>query len=285
MASATYSGALLLCTLLFLVHLSSGNSEVLTAVNITWSSINFKTILQWEPKPVNYAYTVEIDGNRLIRKKTCVHTTATECDVTNLLKDVKDTYTARVYSVVPNRDVDDFDTPSYEVSPEFIPYTQTEIGMPTIKTFEQKEKTLKVEIEDPLTPYRFNGSFQSIRDIFKHDLEYTLYYWKDQSTGKKWANTKSNQFEISIDQGKSYCFYVQATIPSRLNNRSSQKSNEKCTSVKREELDGLELEAILIIIAVAAGVLTLIIIFSVVVYKCTRSKAAPTKKESMPLNA
>ncbi|XP_060132701.1 tissue factor [Zootoca vivipara] len=289
MAGATKSSRalLLLCALLYLAHLSSGNSEVMKAVNITWSSTNFKTILQWEPNPVNYFYTVEIDGDRLVRKKICIHTSATECDVTKALKDVKDVYVARIYSEVPNRDPDDFDIPPYEVSSEFIPYAQTEIGVPTIKSFEQKERTLKVEIADPLTPYRFegNGSFRSIRDIFKDDLEYTLYYWKDQSTGKKSEKTKSNLFEISIDKEKNYCFYVQATVPSRSTNRSSQKSSVKCTSVRRDELDGLELEVILIIAAVAVGVIALIIILSVVVYKCTRSKPAATKKESVPLNA
>ncbi|XP_028588566.2 tissue factor [Podarcis muralis] len=290
MAGATNSSRallLLLSALLYLARLSSGNSEVMKAVNITWSSINFKTILQWEPKPVNYFYTVEIDGDRLVRKKICIHTSATECDVTNALKDVKDVYVARIYSEVPNRDPDDFDIPPYEVSSEFIPYAQTEIGVPTIKSFEQKENTLKVEIADPLTPYRFegNGSFRSIRDIFKDDLEYTLYYWKDQSTGKKQENTKSNLFEIHIDKEKNYCFYVQATVPSRSTDRSSQKSSVKCTSVRRDELDGLELEVILIIAAVAVGVIALIIILSVVAYKCTRSKPAATKKESVPLNA
>ena len=47
-------------TLLFSVF--KGNPELPTAVNITWSSINFKTILQWQPKPSGYFYTVEVHG-------------------------------------------------------------------------------------------------------------------------------------------------------------------------------------------------------------------------------
>lgn len=59
------------------------------------------------------------------------------------------------------------------------------IGRPAVRHIEQKNDLLKVIIEDPLTPYRFeNSSFKSIRDIFTHDLEYTLYYWKDKSTGR-----------------------------------------------------------------------------------------------------
>ncbi|KAH0618400.1 hypothetical protein JD844_017554 [Phrynosoma platyrhinos] len=155
--------------------------------------------------------------------------------------------------------------------------------MPTIKHFEQIDKTLKIEILDPLTPYRFdNGSFQTIRDIFKDNLEYTVYYWKDQSTGKKWSTKRSSQFELSVDEGKSYCFYVQATVTSNSKSRESPKSIEKCTSIKREELDSLNLDTVLIIAAIAAGVIVLVIILSVVAYKCRRPKA--TKKENIPPN-
>lgn len=127
-----------------------------------------------------------------------------------------------------------------------------------------------------------NGSFQSIRDIFKHDLEYKLYYWKDQSSGKvrscssfyifcsyimlhnfcttlrtsifaeniflifffalqKEATTKSNTFEISVDNTNNYCFYIEATIPSRRENRTGQESMVFCTSVGRTILDGMYL--------------------------------------------
>ncbi|XP_042320120.1 tissue factor [Sceloporus undulatus] len=268
--------------LLLLLGSCSGNSGVSTAVNITWSSINFKTLLLWEPEPTNYVYTVEIDGQLSDRKKACIHTRNTECDVTNLLKNVKDSYVARIYSEVPYQN-DDYNTPPYEVSPSFTPYAQTEIGIPTIKQFEQIDKTLIIEILDPLTPYRFeNGSFQTIRDVFKDDLEYTVYYWKDQSSGKKWSTKRSNQFELNVDEGENYCFYVQATVRSNSKSRDSPKSMDRCTSIKREELDRLDLDTILIIAAVAAGVIVLVIILSVVAYKCTRPKA--TKKENIPPN-
>ncbi|XP_053100972.1 tissue factor [Hemicordylus capensis] len=283
-AAVTCSRALLLCALFSLVRPSSGNSKVLTATNITWSSINFKTLLRWEPEPTDYSYTVEIDGEGLDRKKTCVDITKTECDVTKVLKNVKDTYTARIYSVMRHRE-DDYDTPPYELSPKFTPYSQTEIGIPTVEYFEQNNGILRVVVKDPLTPYRFNnGSFQSIRDIFVDDLEYTLNYWKDQSTGKKTATTKSNQFEIKIDRGENYCFYVQAVIPSRSLNRTSQESMVSCTSKKRDELDALGLDAILIIAGSTVGILILIIILSVIIYKCTKSKHAIKEKEHVPLN-
>ncbi|KAM6458071.1 tissue factor [Liasis olivaceus] len=283
-AVAPHAPALLLCTLLSLLSSNSGSSTVQTAVNITWSSVNFKTLLHWDPKPIGYVYTVEMDGDQLRREKVCIHTDKTECDVTNVvLQNLKDTYIARIYSEIPYNE-DNFETPPYEISPEFVPYTQTELGMPTITHFEQKDVTLKVEVADPLTPYRVNGTLQTIRGIFRNDLEYLLYYWKDQSTGKKLSKTKTNKFEVDVDKGKSYCFYVQTYIPSRVDNQKSEKSAVKCTSVQREDLDALDLDKILIIVGVAVGVLTIIIILSVVVYKCKRTKGTSSEKENMPPN-
>ncbi|XP_066481942.1 tissue factor [Tiliqua scincoides] len=283
LAAATACGrALLLCALLALVRPGSGNSDIQTAVNITWSSTNFKTLLLWEPKPTNYVYTVEIDGDLSDVKKTCVHTTKTECDVTKLLKNVRDTYVARIYSEVPYSDQSG--TPPYAISSPFRPYSQTEIGTLRIDTFEQNGTTLKVVVEDPLTPYRFeNRSLKSIRDIFKSDLEYTLHYWKDQSTGKKIAKTKSYQFDIEVDKDNNYCFYVQATILSRSQDRTSQKSVTKCTSVVNDN-SALEFDMILIIAGTVIGIVILIVVLSVVICKCTKSKDPVKEKENVPLN-
>ncbi|XP_067394350.1 tissue factor [Emydura macquarii macquarii] len=261
----------------------SGNSELSTAVNITWSSINFKTILQWQPQPTNYVYTVQISGVNADWEKECVHTKETECDVTDKMEKVKDTYTAHIVSEMLSR-TETFEEPPYAISPKFTPYNQTTIGRPGIQTYELNDSKLKVVVEDPLTPYRFpNKSFKSIREIFKNDLEYTLYYWKDQSTGKKEATTESNQFEIRIDKGKNYCFYVQATILSRTENRKSQESNVNCTSHQTDVLDEYGTEMLIIIAAAAIVTLITIIVLSVTLYKCKKTKHAK-EKETMPLN-
>ncbi|KAL8178300.1 UNVERIFIED_CONTAM: hypothetical protein K2H54_039788 [Gekko kuhli] len=284
--AASGSQALLLCALLFQLRPSSGNSSIQTAVNITWSSINFKTILEWQPKPSNYVYTVEIAGGLTNWRKTCVHSAQTECDVTYLLENARDTYTAHILSEMPLRENSDFDDSPYAISPTFIPYVQTLIGRPAIKHFEQKHGVLKVVVEDPLTPYRFrNSSFKSIRDIFTDDLEYTLYYWKDKSTGRKETKTRSNEFKISVDKGKNYCFYVQATILSRTENRKSEKSFDRCTKIETDTLDDLEPEGMIAIGAAVVGIFILFIISCVIAYKCKKLKAAAKQKENAPLNA
>uniref|UniRef100_A0A803JRF7 Tissue factor n=1 Tax=Xenopus tropicalis TaxID=8364 RepID=A0A803JRF7_XENTR len=165
-------------------------------------------------------------------KRKCIYTTATECDVTDLLENVKDKYTARIISEV--QDAEDFtEEAPYTDSPPFSPYQQTIIGKPVIDgyNFSKDHTKLTVIIKDPLTPYRFsNGNFKSIRDIFNNDLTYTVLYRRSSSTGKKQETSNSNEIVIKVDRGESYCFYVQATIPSRSQNRVSQVSDEKCTT-------------------------------------------------------
>ncbi|NXE37309.1 TF factor, partial [Ptilorrhoa leucosticta] len=261
-----------------------GYEELPTAVNITWSSINFKTILQWQPKPSGYFYTVEIHGRTSDIKRKCILTSETECDVTDVLRNVKETYTAHILSVMP-AEMDNFEEPPFAVSEKFTPYSQTVIGKPEIKDYSQKGSKLNVVFKDPLTPYIFpNGSFQSIQDIFQHDLEYKLYYWKDQSSGKKDVTTKGHKFEVSVDSGKNYCFYVQGIIPSRRENRNGQESMVHCTSVGRNILDEYGTEVFIIIAVIAVAVITLAIVLPVVLCKRKKAKKARAVREKEPLN-
>uniref|UniRef100_A0A8C6YVE1 Tissue factor n=1 Tax=Nothoprocta perdicaria TaxID=30464 RepID=A0A8C6YVE1_NOTPE len=243
-----------------------------TAVNITWSSINFKTILRWQPKPSDYFYTVEILGEMLGNTKNDL-TTETECDVTDVLRNVRETYTAHILSVTSSR-MDNFEQPPYAVSENFTPYNQTILGKPEIQNYTQKDSKMSIVFKDPLTPYMFpNGSFQSVRDIFKNDLEYKLYYWKDQSSGKKDATTKSNKFEINVESTKNYCFYIQGIIPSRSKSRTGQESMVLCTKYGTE--------VFIILAAVAVAVLALAIALPVILCKRKRAKLA---REKQPLN-
>ncbi|NXO00750.1 TF factor, partial [Rhinopomastus cyanomelas] len=255
-----------------------GNPELPTAVNITWSSINFKTILQWQPKPSGYFYTVEIHGRTSNTKKKCILTAETECDVTDALRNVTETYTAHILSVAPT-EVDNFEEPPFAVSEKFTPYNQTLLGKPEIKNYTQKGSTLTVVLQDPLTPYAFpNGSFRSIRDFFQHDLEYKLYYWKDQSSGKKDETTQSNTFEVHVDSTKNYCFYTQGIIPSRRENRSGQESVVLCTSIGRHVLDEYGAEVFIIIAVIAIAVITLATVLTVILCKRKKTKATREMK-------
>ncbi|KAF1658136.1 Tissue factor, partial [Aptenodytes patagonicus] len=214
-------------------------------------------------------------------KKKCISTAETECDVTDVLRNVKETYTAHILSVTSSG-MDNFEEPPFAVSEKFTPYSQTVLGKPEIQNYTQKGSKLNVVFQDPLTPYTFpNGSFRSIRDIFQDDLEYKLYYWKDQSSGKKAATTKSRKFEVSVDSTKNYCFYIQGVIPSRRENRNGQDSMVLCTSVGRTILDEYGAEVFIIVAVIAIAIITLAIVLSVILCKRQKAKAA---REKEPLN-
>ncbi|XP_036206674.1 tissue factor isoform X2 [Myotis myotis] len=181
---AAVSRTLLLGWVLVQVAGASGTTGVVVAYNITWKSTNFKTILEWEPKPINHVYTVQISHRLGNWKSKCYSITDTECDVTDeIVKDVKQTYSARVLSTPANA-TGYTGEPKYTNSPEFIPYLETNLGRPAIQSFEQIGTKLNVTVQDPRTLVRRNGTFLSLRDVFGEDLSYTLSYWKASSTGK-----------------------------------------------------------------------------------------------------
>ncbi|KAM8792001.1 tissue factor [Rhynchonycteris naso] len=277
---AVVSRTLLLGWVLVQVAAVTGTAGVVVPYNLTWKSINFKTILEWEPKPINHVYTVQI-SHRLGNWKTkCYHTTDTECDVTDeIAKEVKQTYAARVFSKPANA-TSYAGEPVYTNSPEFTPYFETKLGQPTIQSFEQVGTKLNVTVQDTRTSVKRNGTFLSLRDVFGKDLNYTLYYWKASSTGKKAVKTSTNEFLIDVEKGENYCFNVQAVIPSRRTNQKSLESSIECTSHEK----GIMKEMFFIIGAVLFVIIIFIIALSLFLYKCRKARARQSRKENSPLS-
>ncbi|KAM3915467.1 tissue factor isoform 2-T2 [Leptodactylus fuscus] len=201
-----------------------------TATKIMWSSINLKNIIDWEPKPTNYTYTVMI-RNQYFQdwKKKCIYTKETTCEVTDLMKDVNATYEIRIVS--EDKNLDTVEEPPYAEGPSFTPSDQTIIGKPVIHNFTLNRDTLTVLVKDTLSPYRYpNNTLIPLRDFFPNNFEYTLFYRKASSTGKKQQSSSTNEIVVKVDKGESYCFFVQALVPSRKQNRVSENSLEMCTS-------------------------------------------------------
>ncbi|XP_068919479.1 tissue factor isoform X1 [Petaurus breviceps papuanus] len=267
---------------LLLLHLSlaSGTSDIVLAHNITWKSIDFKTILEWEPKPVNYVYSVEISTRWGDWKKKCFQIKKTECDLTDEMKNVRETYIARILSEKPEKSDGDPEESLHANAPSFTPYLDTNLGQPKIESFKQNDTKLKVTVQDSITSFRPNGTFQTLRQIFHQDLTYTLYYWRASSTGKKSVNTNTNEFLVEVDKGESYCFNVQAVIPSRRAKQKSPESAIHCTSQDKVVFK----ELFFIVGAVLFVIIILIIILSVTLYKCSKARAKRDKKENSPLN-
>ncbi|XP_008831889.1 tissue factor [Nannospalax galili] len=248
------------------------------AYNLTWKSTNFKTILEWEPKPTNYAYKVLISSGSKDWTSKCFSKTDTECDLTDeIVKDVHQTYVAKVLSVPLNGTHFAGDLP-YTNSPEFIPYKQTKLGQPRIQSFERVGTILNVTVENSPTAIRRNGTFVSLREVFGKDLSYILHYWRATSTGKKTAKTNTDEFLVDVDKGDYYCFSVEALIPSRNENQRSPQSATECMT----QGQGVFRETFFIVGAVVFVAIIFIIILSLSLYN--RRKGRGRNGKNAPLH-
>ncbi|XP_043855659.1 tissue factor [Dromiciops gliroides] len=280
-AASSVRTVLLGFLLLFQVSFTSGTSDIVLARNITWKSTDFKTLLEWEPKPVNYVYSVEISTRWGNWKKKCFQINRTECDLTDEMKNVRETYTARILSEKPVKSDGDPEESLHANTPDFTPYLDTNLGQPRIQDFKQNGTKLKVTVQDSITSFRENGTFQTLRQVFNQDLAYILYYWRASSTGKKSVKTDTNEFLVDVDKGESYCFNIQAVIPSRKTKQKSPESTIRCTS----EDKAVSKELFFIVGAVIFVVIILVIvILSVTLYKCSKSRGKRDRKENSPLN-
>ncbi|XP_014012821.1 coagulation factor III, tissue factor a isoform X3 [Salmo salar] len=247
----------------------------------------------WDPKPSNYSYTVEysVIGQNRKKNQHCIRTMETECDLSNSLVDLKAIYSADVLSE-PLRGVnsDRIEFP-HTSSERFTPYEDTLIGRPEFKIEVSKDKRkIILYVEDPLTAL-FNEQNQqrTIRDVFADELQYKVTFGKATSTGKKTKISASSEIELDtrdVDPGVSYCFNVQAYIPSRRTDKQlGELSQRQCSpgddkSVFEEYGIGVIATFILliiIIIVVAIGV-------TVVCYR-RRRNANRSGKEGVPLRS
>lgn len=202
---------------LTLISAISGENYPPRAQNVSWFSLNFKTILTWSPEPTNYTYTVEFSGSGEDKTMHCIRTTETECDLTNKLVDLKKTYSADVVSEPLSIGNAEFVELPYASAPRFCPYKQTQIGKPTFKVVQSKDKTkMEVHIQDPLTAIKRDGKPLNIREIFGDDLMYEVHYRKAGSTGKTKTKGSGRVVEVKkLEPGMSYCFNVATHIRSR----------------------------------------------------------------------
>ncbi|KAF4095697.1 hypothetical protein G5714_023300 [Onychostoma macrolepis] len=230
------------------------------AQNVTWSSVNFKSILTWSPKPTNYSYTVEFSelGQDRDRTPHCIKTMATECDLTAELKNLKAYYSADILSE-PMRGVSsDLVEFPHSRSDQFSPYYDTAIGRPEFKievSSDKRKMTLHVT-DVPTTLFNKDNKRLNIRDVFGDHLQYKVTYRKAKSTGKK-EKIKKQHGEIS----------------------SYHCSPEDNPSIFEEYSVGVMAGAILIII-LAITAITIVIVMC-----CRRRKRAKnTGKEGLPLS-
>ncbi|XP_048861477.1 tissue factor-like [Brienomyrus brachyistius] len=276
----------LLCVLFLLFGKNAGMNTYPKAEGVTWTSSDFKTILKWGPEPVNYTYTVEVyrQGKDGEKNEHCIRTEKTDCDLTSMLVDLNATYIADILSEPLPGTPSDAVEPPYTKSPPFCPYYDTEIGAPHFRINVTQDKSkITLDIEDPVTAIYSGRRLLNIRDIFKNDLQYKVFYRKAQSTGKREKTTSSSKVVLDVDRGVSYCFNVQAYVPSRLGTKQDGKlSSMRCSpdrdkSIFEEYSIGVIAGGIVLVI-VLIGTITL-----TVVYCRRRKRGKDAGKEAVPL--
>ncbi|KAL4635923.1 tissue factor-like [Arapaima gigas] len=262
----------------------SGEDYFPRAQSVTWSSNNFKTILMWNPKPSNHSYTVEVFALEKDRERNpnCIRSTSTECDLTNMLTDLKKKYQAEVLSEPLLGMTSDLIEFPYTRSEEFSPYTDTSIGRPDFTVEVNKEKTkITLHIQSPLSPIYSNGKLLNIRDIFQDDLKYRVTYRKAKSTGKKVGITDTDQIVLDVEQGESYCFYVQAFIPSRKGDKQlGEQSKFKCSPIGEKSL--LEEYGLVVISCAALGIVISFVFAIILLWVCCKRCRAKNGKKGEP---
>ncbi|XP_077365067.1 coagulation factor III, tissue factor a [Festucalex cinctus] len=280
------TAALALLILLFL-HSNAVTGLYPRAQTVTWKSTNFKTILTWEPVPTDYSYTVEFSmvSRDKQRNSNCIRISTTMCDLTSSLTDLNACYVADVLSEPPLGVTSDLTEFPHTSSSRFCPANETDIGRPDFKleVSNNKSKTT-LFVTEPLTALFKDNRQLNIRDVFLEKLQYKVTYRKNKSSGKKVYISKTSVIELTdLDQGESYCFNVQAFIPSRsINKQLGELSQTQCSDDDKQSV--FDVYSVGVIATAILLVLLLIIIVVVTIVCCRHKKAAlKTEKEGIPL--
>ncbi|XP_060761492.1 tissue factor-like [Neoarius graeffei] len=256
----------------------SGDAPLPRAQNVTWTSLNFKTILTWRSVSEN-THTVEFSqvGKDRQRNPYCIQISHPECDLTGYLHYLKATYTADVLTEIMT--FDPMELPSTQ-SERFCPYKDTVIGAPQFNVTLDENDTIVLHITDQQTALYRDGRHLTLRDVFKHDLKYSIMYNKAGKTGRK-PIVMSDSEEVvmrDLEQGPSYCFRVLVSIASRSVNRKLAKwSLPKCspalTSNPLTEFDPVMLGTALLVIV------TFLVVISVSIVCCCRRRGREKQTE------
>ncbi|XP_059900550.1 coagulation factor IIIa isoform X1 [Gadus macrocephalus] len=274
--------ALSIDILIFTCLVSAG--EFPQAQNVTWTSTNFKTLLTWGPKPSeNYSYTVEysVVGENRESNPHCIRSRETMCDLSASLSRLRESYIAEVLSEPLRGVASDLVEPPYTRSQAFCPYLDTDIDRPDFTIVVGKDKrSVTLNVTDPLTALFKGNQQQSIRDVFADELQYRVTYRRHSSTGKKEYTSAGSVIELKkLDRGESYCFEVQAYIPSRKPGKQlGAQSQTQCSKGEKSFTDVYSVPVI------AGGILLILVIVTVgivvaVVCLKRRRKAQETAKE------
>ncbi|XP_037644593.1 tissue factor-like isoform X1 [Sebastes umbrosus] len=272
------------CLSAWIITTADGNI-VPKAENVRWVSLDFKTILKWTTTPSDYKYTVQYssDNGDWLDIVDCIQVSGSECDLTNNLEDFDRTFTADVKTEAENVEYD-YDELPHTYSPQFNPYKDSNISAVNFTVEAVDERTVIVNITDPLTGIHRRGKQLSLRDVFKKELNYKISYYKSESTNKRDNISESSTAEVStLDAGQSYCFMVAASIRNRPEStKLGAWSKQKCTPGTTNGLQELSLGAWVGAVFILLTVLIIIVTVTVLCCRCCRQRNT-SQQSSAPI--
>lgn len=203
----------LLCVLLF-------RTEVLSLLhnptNVTFTSVNFRNILQWSPgngytADTKYRIRYAIYGNkeRNIWKPVlhCADITRTWCDLSEETSDLEHSYYAMVRAVGRKRH-----SKWVLTQKRFYPKIETEFGPPRVSV-EVDDKYVTVTVEGPMKYLPYNKTPQVSMATLFPEMMYNLSINNTRSGEIRHVTLTRNQIKFRImDHGIELCFSARTQL-------------------------------------------------------------------------
>uniref|UniRef100_G3T0B6 Fibronectin type-III domain-containing protein n=1 Tax=Loxodonta africana TaxID=9785 RepID=G3T0B6_LOXAF len=234
--------------------------------NITFSSINMKNVLQWNPPEgltaVGVIYTVQyfIYGQKKwLDKSECRNISRTYCDLSAETSNYEHQYYARVKAMWET------DCSKWAETGRFYPYLETQIGPPAV-ALTSDEKSISVVLMAPekwkRNPEEGSVSMQQIYPTLQYNV--SVHNTKSNRTWSQCVTSHSLVLPW-LEPDTLYCILVESLVPGPP--RLTPPSEELCISTLKDQTLALKVK---IIFCYVLPISVTMFIFSVMGYSMYR---------------
>ncbi|XP_020842813.1 interleukin-20 receptor subunit alpha isoform X1 [Phascolarctos cinereus] len=247
-------------------------------INVTFSSVNMKNVLQWNSpeglRGTDVVYTVQylIYGQkRWLNKSECRNINRTSCDLSYETYDHEEQYYGRVKVIWGKH------CSKWAETERFNPWLETQIGPPVV-ALTPGEKSISVVLTAP-EKWKRNAENNSVS---MHQIYPTLKYnvsIHNTKANKKWYKFVTNHtLEFpQLESDTLYCISVQAYVQGPL--RKAKASDNQCITTLKDQTSELKVKIILCYIL---PISVTAFIFSII--GCSMYRYIHIGKEKQPTN-
>ncbi|XP_037699734.1 interleukin-20 receptor subunit alpha isoform X3 [Choloepus didactylus] len=212
--------------------------------NITFSSINMKNVLQWNPpeglKGVEVIYTVQYfiryGQKKWLNKSECRNISRTSCDLSAETADYEHQYYAKVKAIWKTN------CSKWAETGRFYPYLETQIGPPAV-ALTTDEKSITIVLKAP-EKWKRNpeDSSVSMQQIYS-DLKYKVSVYNTKSN-RTWSQCVSNHTLVLswLEADTLYCVHVESFLPGPP--RRARPSEKQCVHTLKDQASAWKIKII-----------------------------------------